>query len=82
MKAAIGAFIAHNTTVTKKKKGNTDAKEVASKQEYEVAYVSYSYGIPKEVILQVIKEHGNSRKRVYAILREMGYIIDTKNRRK
>jgi pyruvate formate-lyase activating enzyme-like uncharacterized protein len=76
------AMLSENTLVYHKHKGNSDAKQIAGKEDYEVAYVSYSYGIPMDVIRQVIKEYKSSRKRVYAILRKMGYIIDTKNRRK
>ncbi len=55
-----------------KKKGNSDRKEI-SMQPWEIWWVWIRYRVPRWVTKQVIREHGNSRKRVYAILRENGW---------
>ena len=59
-------------------KKNTDAKQVASKELYEVYYISYRFKIPVKDVRAAIKKAGRSRKKVYANLREMGYTIQTK----
>lgn len=56
-----------------------DKKLVASKQAYELHYISYKFHIPMADVKTAVKEAGRSRKKVYAALREMGYEIKTKS---
>ncbi len=57
-----------------------DKKLIATKQSYEIHYISYRYNIPKADVLRAIKEVGISRKKVYAKLREYGYQIIIKSK--
>lgn len=56
-----------------------DPKQVALKQTYEIYYISGKYEIPVKDVRAAVKEVGKSRKKVYAKLREMGYVIKIKD---
>ena len=64
----------------KKKPQKMDKKLVAAKQshESEVKYIAKTYHIPIHVVRKVCKEQGRSRKKVYAALRLIGYVIRTR----
>lgn len=53
---------------------------VAQKEnhESELKYISSKYKVPIKVVRKVCKEQGRSRKKVYAALRVLGYVIKTK----
>lgn len=61
------------------KKKNTDAKQVSSKQLYELYYISGRYEIPLADVRAAIKAVGRSRRKIYKWLRdEKKYKINTK----
>lgn len=68
------------TMATKKKSRKKDMALVASSkdQAYEVDYIHDRYGVPKSAIRAAIKSVGISRRKIYAKLREMGYVINPK----
>jgi transketolase N-terminal domain/subunit len=52
-----------------------DRDLVAAKQQHEVDHVQEVFeGVPEQEIKDIVKEHGHSRKRLYAILEEKGYV--------
>lgn len=61
------------------KKKNTDEKQVALTQMYEIYYISGKFQIPVADVKAARKSAGKSRKKIYAALREMGYTINTKS---
>lgn len=69
--------------IQKLKKGNTDAKQVASKQRWEPYYISWAYSIPIDVVKAVMKELSTTRRTViYDALRQLGYVIDSSTRKR
>jgi len=62
----------------KKKSPKQDPKLIAAKQKYEIGYISKRHKIPVKVVREVVKRIGRSRAKVYAELRNMGYVIKTK----
>lgn len=60
-----------------KKRKNTDAKQVAKSQPYEVYYISGRYHIPLADVRAAMKAVGTSRRKIYKWLREeCGYTIN------
>lgn len=54
---------------------NQDRKLIAVKtQDYEVDYICSKYNIPKDVVIAAIEQVGISRRKVYKVLRELGYM--------
>lgn len=53
-------------------------KKLVSEQPHEAQYIASKYKIPIRVVRQVMKEVGQSRRKIYAALRLMGYVINTK----
>ncbi len=58
-----------------------DKKLIASKQDYEVYYISHRFQIPIADVKAAIKEAGRSRVKVYKELREMGHEINTRTKK-
>jgi hypothetical protein len=64
-----------------------DPKFISAKQKYEIRYIARYYGIPKEVVADVVWYVGVSRAITYKILEHMGYVIkkvelDSRQRKK
>lgn len=57
-----------------------DSVLVAQKEnhESEIKYIASTYKVPIKVVRKVCKEQGRSRKKVYAALRLLGYVIKTR----
>jgi hypothetical protein len=53
-------------------------KKLVSEQKHEAEYIAKKYKIPISVIRKAMKEGGQSRRKIYKILREWGYTIKTK----
>lgn len=62
----------------KKKSRKMDPKLVASKQASEVSYIAKRAKAPIKVVREVVKKVGRSRVKVYAALRDLGYVIKTR----
>lgn len=56
----------------------TDAQLVAAKQACEVYYVAHRYNAPARVVRKIIKQVGHSRRKVYAELGKLGYVVVNK----
>lgn len=54
---------------------SNDPKLISFKQYWEIQYIHFRYGIPKDVIRQVMLQVGKGRKKVYEALRQAGYPI-------
>lgn len=52
-------------------------QKLVSEQPHEAQYIALKYQIPIRVVRSVLKET-QSRRKVYAILRQKGYVINTK----
>lgn len=53
---------------------------LVSKQKSEVNYISKRFKIPVGVVRIAIREVGISRVKIYARLRELGYVINTRKK--
>jgi len=54
-----------------KRKSKQDRKLVSRTQAYEVAYFAKRYGLRMPTARELIKKHGNSRKKLDAVMRAM-----------
>lgn len=53
-------------------------KKLISNQSHEINHIVKKYGIPEDVVKEVIEEVGVSRRKAYKALRELGYKIGKK----
>jgi len=57
----------------KRKRGKQDRAKVARLQKYEIYYLAHKYHVSPETVRDVVKLVGNSRKKVVAEIKKVGW---------